>query len=145
MKSLVVVPCGKTKIWDWHPDAGPVDAEQAYVSGYFKLNRQYALRFGESWVILSAKYGFLWPWEKIENYSVSFLAPTGNEIDVPALIQQARLKNLFHFEKVIGLGGKAYRDRVLSVFGQTIPCEFPFEGLPIGATMQAVRVLLEKA
>ena len=57
--TLVIVPCGKSKIWDRDPDAGPTAARAAYVGSPFKVNREYAETFGEAWVILSAKYGFL--------------------------------------------------------------------------------------
>ena len=46
MSMLVVVPCGKSKIWDKHPDHGPVPAESAYTGAMCRLNRQYAEQFG---------------------------------------------------------------------------------------------------
>ena len=36
--TLVVVPCGNAKIWDKHPDAGPVVARETYVGSPFKVN-----------------------------------------------------------------------------------------------------------
>lgn len=54
---LVIVPCGKRKIWDKHPDQGPTRADDAYIGTPFTLNRTYAERFGDRWVVLSAKYG----------------------------------------------------------------------------------------
>jgi hypothetical protein len=39
----------------------------------FKVNREYAQRFGDSWVALSAKYGFLWLDDPISGpYNVTF-------------------------------------------------------------------------
>jgi hypothetical protein len=55
---LVIVPCGRSKIWDREPDRGSVAAAEAYTGTPFRLNRQYAERFGDAWVVLSAKDGF---------------------------------------------------------------------------------------
>jgi hypothetical protein len=55
--SMVIVPCGKRKIWDKHPDQGPTHAAEAYTGAPLRLNRRYAERFGDRWVVLSAKYG----------------------------------------------------------------------------------------
>ena len=57
----VIVPCGLSKIWDKNTNAGPTLAKDAYKGSPFKLNRQYAESFGNKWVTLSAKYGFILP------------------------------------------------------------------------------------
>jgi len=59
--TLVIVPCGYSKIWDKKPDAGSIVVKDAYVGSPFKVNRKYAESVGSQWVILSAKYGFIWP------------------------------------------------------------------------------------
>ncbi|MFD1732154.1 DUF6884 domain-containing protein [Deinococcus malanensis] len=64
---LVIVPCGASKIWAKQPDAGAVQAQDAYTGPPFVLHRQYAERFGDQWVILSAKYGFLQPKQLLPN------------------------------------------------------------------------------
>jgi len=56
---LVIVPCGKSKLWDRKPDHGPVAAAEAYTDTPFRLNREYAERSGDAWVALSTKYGFI--------------------------------------------------------------------------------------
>jgi len=58
---LVIVPCGKSKIWDRLPDRGPVSAGEAYTGTPVRPNRHYAERFGDAWGVLSAKYGFIAP------------------------------------------------------------------------------------
>jgi hypothetical protein len=58
---LVVVPCGKSKSWDREPNRGPVSANEAYTGPPFQLHRRYAEHFGDAWVVLSAKYGFIAP------------------------------------------------------------------------------------
>jgi hypothetical protein len=70
---LVVVPCGRSKLWDREPDRGSVFAAEAHTGTPFRLNRQYAERFGDAWVVLSAKYGFV---------ALGFLIPAPYEISV---------------------------------------------------------------
>jgi hypothetical protein len=68
-----VVPCGRRKIGDAEPFRGPVSAASAYAGTPLWLNRQYAERFGDAWVALSAKYGFITPGVIIaELYEVPF-------------------------------------------------------------------------
>lgn len=59
--TLVIMPCGASKISAEQPDVGAVRARDAYTGPPFVLQRQYAERFGDQWAILSAKYGFLPP------------------------------------------------------------------------------------
>ena len=81
MSTLVVVSCGKRKIWDYYPNAGPTKAKGAYRKGPFRLNREYAEVFGDKWVILSAKYGFINPDFVIPgNYSVTFKDPSAQPV-----------------------------------------------------------------
>ena len=39
---LVIVPCGRSKIWSKHPNAGPTPAADAYTGAPNTVNRQYA-------------------------------------------------------------------------------------------------------
>jgi hypothetical protein len=106
-RTLVIVPCGKAKIWDKTPNAGSTQAQEVYVGAPFKVNRAYAERFGDEWVILSAKYGFLRPTEHIDRpYNVTFKQPSTGPIGVTALRQQITTRALDQFENLIGLGGK---------------------------------------
>ena len=50
--TLVIVPCGRSKIWDTQPDIGAARACDAYTGTPFRLNRTYAEQFGDAWVIL---------------------------------------------------------------------------------------------
>jgi len=126
--TLVVVPCSKSKVWGKYPHLGSVRACVAYCGPLFRLHRQYAEREGDRWVILSAKYGFLDPSDLIERYDVSFNHP-GSGVVESVLIRQAKGMDLTRFERIIGLGGKRYRDRVREVFGEKT--EFPFAGLSL--------------
>src|SRR5262245_39923686 len=58
---LVVVPCGQKKVWDRSPSTGPTAARDVYTGPPFGINRTFAESFGQAWMILSAKYGFIDP------------------------------------------------------------------------------------
>src|SRR5438067_9733442 len=89
--TLVVVPCASAKVWDHDPDHGPAPACEAYTSGFFAGNRRYAEAFGDRWVILSAKYGFIPPDFPIPGpYNVTFKRRSSNPIGLGALRRQVR-------------------------------------------------------
>ena len=145
MTTLVVIPCGQKKIWDSEPKAGPTRAFDAYQGPPFKVNREYAVRFApKSWVVLSAKYGFISPEFHIpENYNVTFNDPETTPISEQRLAQQVREDGLDRFDTVIVLGSKAYADKVRASFRGTqsrvaAPLE-PLKPWPPGIRMQAVR------
>jgi hypothetical protein len=142
---LVIVPCGRAKIWDRNPAAGPVPARDAY-SGYpFRVNAAYAERFAGRWVILSAKYGFIEPTFAIPGqYDVSFNRRRSGPIEVGRLREQLRDLRLDEWDEVIGLGGRAYRETIEAAFdGTGATIVFPFAGLPLGRMLQATRRAIE--
>lgn len=60
MKTLCIVACGKRRIWDKNPNAGPTKAEYVYIDLLAKKCIKYAKKFYPfSQCILSAKYDFL--------------------------------------------------------------------------------------
>jgi len=121
MNILAVVPCGKRKIWDVNPD-GPTEAKYVYIGPFARLCREYAEKFyPDSWVILSAKYGFLFPDDIVSGpYNVTFNDPKTNPITVDELRKQAVEKGLDKFDKIVVLGGRNYVDIVKSVFSDKI-------------------------
>lgn len=138
---LVIVPCGQKKIWDRNPGARPTAAKDAYIGPPFGINRAFAERFGEAWVILSAKYGFIESEFEIAGpYNITFKRKRTEPIAVDRLLEQIQEKNLARFATVIGLGGKEYREVIEHAFAGTASslC-FPFSGLPIGKAMQATK------
>lgn len=119
-----MIPCGSAKIWGKKPHIGPVTARDAYVGTPFKVNRAYAERFTRRWLILSAKYGFIDPTFKLAGpYAVTFKVKATSAISSAELLQQARALGIIHSPRVIGLGGKEYRAKLLEVFPLI---EFPF-------------------
>jgi hypothetical protein len=142
---LVVVPCGKSKIWDKQPDHGPAPAIVAYTGTMCRLNRQYAEKFGDAWIMLSPKYGFIAPDFVIPaTYDISFRLPTTNPIAVEDLRRQVRDLGLDAYSDVTALGGSGYRGAIIAAFAGTGATLYtPFAGLPIGKMMQATKAAVE--
>lgn len=142
---LCVVPCGSLKIWDKNPDAGAVRARDAYIGVFAKTCIEYAEKFySGSYVILSAKYGFLFPDEIIpENYNVTFKDPKTNPISVEELRKQAEQKGLLKYDEIVVVAGSDYVKVVEKVFrGKRIIT--PLKGLSgmgpmISAMKKAIR------
>jgi hypothetical protein len=118
MKALCIVPCGRTKIWDKEPAAGPSPARLAYIGPFSEKCRSYAEFFyPSSWCVLSAKYGFVWPDEIIPGpYDVSFGDPRTHTINVGHLMSQAEEKGLYTYESIVILGGRRYARVAEDVF-----------------------------
>ncbi|MDE3042579.1 MAG: hypothetical protein KGJ82_18685 [Nitrospirota bacterium] len=140
MSTLAIVQCGQRKIWDKHPDAGPTAAKDAYVSPYFKKNRAYAERFADQWVILSAKYGFLEPDTRIQNYNVTFLNSASNPISIRDLKRQVQQMKLYGFGDIFVIGGSDYAAVIREAFDDTTSrVHLPFKNFRgIGYIQQAV-------
>jgi hypothetical protein len=141
---LVIVPCGLSKVWDKNPKAGATLAKDSYTGSPFKVNRQYAERFGTKWIILSAKYGFILPDYEIPGpYEVTFKRKASNPVSRELLRKQVKDQGLELFPIVIGLGGKEYRLAIADAFqGLSVELNFPFAGLPIGKAMRATKIAI---
>ena len=144
--TLVVVPCGKRKIWDRYPSAGPTKAQDVYIGAPFKVNREYAEKYSNRWVILSAKYGFIDPGFVISrDYDVTFKDASTNPISERALKEQIKRKALHSFDTVVVLGGRDYADVVYNAFGGLkVRVKAPVAGLPLGRAMGAVRKAIDE-
>ena len=138
---LCVVPCGSLKIWDRYPNAGPVKAKDAYIGAFAKTCIEYAETFyPNSYVILSAKYGFLFPDELIPgNYDVTFNDPKTNPISVEELRKQAEEKGLTKYDEIVVIAGSKYVDIVERVFPEK-KIVSPLQGLGgIGPMISAMK------
>ncbi len=143
---LVIVPCGRSKVWSKQPSAGPTVAKDAYTGSPFKVNRRFAEREGYDWIILSAKYGFISPDFVLPGpYEVTFKRKSSGPVKTEALKQQVADLRLDRYVDVVGLGGKEYRAAIVAAFEDTvIEPRFPFAGLPIGKAMQATKQAIEQ-
>ncbi len=138
---LVIVACGKSKIWDKQKRAGSTRAEEVYVGAPFKVNKEYAKRFGQRWLILSAKYGYINPAFKISRaYNVTFKNLKTKPVSTAILQRQVKTKRLDRYKTVIGLGGWDYRETIKASFAESgARLHFPTNNLPLWKAMQRVK------
>jgi hypothetical protein len=125
---LVIIPCGKKKIWSKSPQAGPTEAQLAYLGSPFVVNKTFAMKFGESWLILSAKFGFMEPTFIIPGpYNVTFSETEARPISIGELAKQVKQSKLDRFETIVGLGSKEYLAAIRGAFVK-VPSRlrFPF-------------------
>ena len=118
MKTLCIVPCGKQKVWDKRPEAGPTPARDVYTGNFTTQHRKYAEQFyPHSWCILSAKHGFLLPDDVLEEgYDVKFGDGSPEEINDQALADQVKRKHLDEYETIVALCSCAYRRHIEKAF-----------------------------
>lgn len=68
---VLVVGCGKAKVWSRDVAAGSMIARDAYRGALFRISAEYADTFyADRWLILSAYYGLISPQQLIDNYDV---------------------------------------------------------------------------
>jgi hypothetical protein len=118
MKTLCIIPCGKHKIWTENPNAGPTPARDVYIGSFARKCQEYASFFYPGYyVILSAKYGFLWPDDLIPgNYEVTFNNPSTHPITISEMISSAKVKDLFPYDQIVVVAGKNYVSMIRQVF-----------------------------
>jgi hypothetical protein len=144
---LVIIPYGAGKVWDNSPNNGPCLAKDAYTGSPFKVNRKYAEKFAERWVILSAKYGYIDPDFIIPgDYNVTFKDLRTEPVSLGVLKEQVSSMGLDQFSRIIGLGGIEYRNRIKASYSTfNIQIQFPFadRGLGIGQQMSLIKKTTE--
>lgn len=127
-KRIVLISCVKSKT------TGPNPAQDLYISDLFQKSSAYAKLIGDSWYILSAKYGLLSPDQVIEPYE-----KTLNEMGVGERKSWAKsvmsdlAKIVTHSDEVVFLAGVKYRENLiqpLTKMGSKI--SVPMEGLSFG-------------
>ena len=141
MDKLCVVPCGQRKIWSQEPGRGPTPAVEVYVGSFSRLCREYAQRFFDKWIVLSAKYGFLYPQDIVPaDYNVSFNRVTPKPISIDELRCQIASRGLAEFDTIVVPGGRRYVEVVVAAFGGDYSYELPLAGAAgIGVMMQRLR------
>ena len=117
-------------------------ASKAYTGPSFKVNRAFAEKFSDKWVILSAKFGFIEPNFIIEeDYNVTFNDPKTNPIKTSELKRQFHEMGLKKYDRIIALGGKNYAERVTEVVGESPKISTPSAGLGLGYGLQRIKEL----
>lgn len=143
MKTLCIAQCGRRKIWDDNPIAGPTPAKLAYTGVFARKTQEYAKNFfPNDWIILSAKYGFLMPDDLIENYNVTFTDAKTHPISLQGLQKSAKEKNLTSYDEFVVVAGRVYVLRVKEVFLGKKIIE-PLKGIVgNGRMMQAIKTAI---
>ena len=147
MKSLCIVACGKKKIWDENPDAESVKAENLYTGSFTRKCVEYAKKSDfDSWCILSAKYGLLFPDEVVQGqYNECFHNKISNPMTLDELYLQIKSKELDKYEKAIILGGIYYTNMIKNLF-KGIEVYNPLNGCKgIGHMMKRLNDLIDMA
>ncbi len=138
---LVVVPCSRRKIWDRQDAPVRVKARDVYVGPLTRLAIRYAESRNLPYVILSGKYGFLHPWEEIENYDQKLRL---NRRFILLLQRQVYVKRLYMYSKVVCLcPGRTYTTATKLAFLNTgVQVECPLEGLDYVTAMKKLSSML---
>jgi hypothetical protein len=115
---LCIASCGNTKIWSKYLNAGPTKARDVYIGNFAKKCQEYTETFyPDSWCILSAKYGFLFPDDIVPGpYNVTFKSKKTNPITLKELSIQAEDKGIKDFDEFVVVGGKEYVKIVTDLF-----------------------------
>lgn len=131
LTSLGLVSCTKSK-QDY-----PCKASEMYqASDLFRKAYSYATKNYNFVAILSAKYGLLFPEDKIEPYNLTLDdmgARQRRKWAEEVFSQMKKRLNLRDLDKVFFHAGKKYREHLALKLGAAgIQCETPLEGLGIG-------------
>ncbi|MDP2859716.1 MAG: hypothetical protein Q8P50_17325 [Bacillota bacterium] len=131
--ALVIVSCTRTKIWAAYPGAARfVPACQAYRgSSFLAFMRHLEQQMREGgpdirWLILSAKYGYIEPWQPVDNYDVTFSDPKTGPISEETLYGQVMYqtrwpdrKRMRDFRAIMYSGTDIYGERIGLSFRDT--------------------------
>jgi hypothetical protein len=96
----IIVPCTKQKVWDKSPNAGPVQARDAYLGPAFRTWRAYAEDSGSPWFILSTKYGLITPDVSISNYNIAISEAEADPVFMERLQLQIRELELDRCDRI---------------------------------------------
>ena len=127
-KRIVLVSCVKSKT------TGPNPAQNLYISDLFQKTSAYAKLIGDSWYILSAKYGLLSPDQVIEPYEKTLnKMGAGERKSWAKSVMSDLAKIVTPGDEVVFLAGVKYRENLihpLTKMGSKI--SVPMEGLSFG-------------
>lgn len=145
---LIIIPSGKPKIWDKYPDIGAVKAKEAYTGTFHLLCQEYAEQFHDNYVILSPKFGVLFPNENVSHtYDVRFTQKGVNDqtINLASLRKQWEQIDLHDEEIIPVLGGKKYKPLMNSIDQNKHNFIYPLHGLGgIGYMQKALNEAIKK-
>lgn len=131
MKTLGLISCTKSK------QSYPCKASEMYLpSNLFRKAHSYATKNYDFVAILSAKYGLLFPDDKIEPYDLTLNDMNSlqrREWAEKVFSQMKSRLRLRDFDKVFFHAGKKYREHLIpQLETMSIQCEIPLRHLGIG-------------
>ena len=142
-KTLVIVPCSKSKIWSKGIYPKKVPAKDAYISPYFRLCRLYAEKFSDKWMIFSGKYGIISPNVPIENYDNKLIYKKMNK-ELYRKIKKQLEELLAEYNIVVSLCGRDYFRVIEEAIGDNkVKVYNPLSGLKIGERMKKLKECIE--
>lgn len=146
MSVLCIISCGKQKIWDKDIKAGPIKSKDIYTGSFTKKCIEYAEKFyKDSYCILSAKYGLLFPDEIVKGpYDECFHKKDSNSITKEEIRLQIKDKNIDKYEKFVILGGKFYTSMFKDICPEKVVIN-PLDGCQgIGKMMKKLNMLIKQ-
>lgn len=106
-KVLVVTGCTKEKLGFNKSTKAP--AKQMYQGRLFKTVRKYSEAMGFDYVIISAKYGLIFPDKEIEGYEK--VLRTKEDVENIRPMVEERLRPLLkNYDRIVVIAGKRYRE-----------------------------------
>jgi len=106
-KVLVITGCTKRKLGD--NASVRAQAKQMYQGRLFKTVRQYSETIGFDYVIISAKYGLVFPDEEIEGYE-EVLRRKEDIKRIQPMVEKKLRPLLKDYDKILVIAGKQYRE-----------------------------------
>jgi len=140
LEKIIVISCGKKK-----SQSTSCEAQDAYIGSSFLVKRKYAKQSGNTWLILSAKYGLLSPHDRINpNYNQTIKTKT--DINNLEKIIRTQITKFFNFDlsyEIFFLGPQAYTIALKNAFiGNSNITIIPLtSGLNRGKTVQKIKEL----
>jgi len=108
-KVLVITECTKEKLG--YDSSTKAPAKKMYQGRLFKTVKEYSEAMGFDYVIISAKYGLIFPDDIIEGYEKAL--QTKEDVENIQLLVEDRLKPILeNYDKIVVIAGEKYR-RVL--------------------------------
>lgn len=116
----------------------PTEAQDLYISAWFKKAKAYVEQAGSAWYILSAKHGLLDPTEVISPYDKTLRSlPKGERREWARGVLQSLENKLSRGDTVIFLAGITYREFLTEPLQQIgVKVVIPMKGLAIGKQNQ---------
>ncbi len=114
-KVLIITECSKEKLG--YTSSVKAPAKLMYQGRLFKTVKEYAETMGFDYVIISAKYGLIFPDEMIEGYEK--VLQTTDDVEKIRSIVEEKLKPILNdYEKIVVIAGEKYRETLRNLWDE---------------------------